>query len=132
MASVEAGQATAEEAAADTPMHSGESVAVTIHLSGSVDGVVAFLEENGGDPRKRGRGLHRSLRAADPAGAALGTARRPAGAGNRAAGAGAGRLANSRSGRLESALDREHGIGGAGEGVDTGRLKSRTKYVAIR
>ena len=26
-------------------------MAVTIYLSGSVDGVVAFLEENGGDPR---------------------------------------------------------------------------------
>ena len=54
VASVEAGQATAEEAAADTPVHSGESVGVTIHLSGSVDEVVAFLEENGGDPRNVG------------------------------------------------------------------------------
>ena len=54
VASVEAGQATAEEAAADTLVHSGESVAVTIHLSGSVDEVVAFLEENGGDPRNAG------------------------------------------------------------------------------
>ena len=54
VASVEAGQATAEEAAADTPVHSGESVAVTIYLSGSVDEVVAFLEENGGDPRNVG------------------------------------------------------------------------------
>ena len=54
VASVEAGQATAEEAAADTPVHSGESVAVTVDLSGSVDGVVAFLEENGGDPRNVG------------------------------------------------------------------------------
>ena len=51
---VEAGQATAQEAAADTPVHSGESVAVTIYLSGSVDEVVAFLEENGGDPRNVG------------------------------------------------------------------------------
>ena len=50
-AGVDAGQATAQEAAADTPVHSGESVAVTIYLSGSVDEVVAFLEENGGDPR---------------------------------------------------------------------------------
>ena len=31
-----------------------ESVAVTIYLSGSVDEVVAFLEENGGDPRNVG------------------------------------------------------------------------------
>ena len=54
VAKVEAGQATAQEAAADAPVHSGESVAVTIYLSGSVDGVVAFLEENGGDPRNVG------------------------------------------------------------------------------
>ena len=55
VASVEAGQATAEEDAADTPVHSGESVAVTGYLSGSVDAVVAFLEENGGDPRNAGK-----------------------------------------------------------------------------
>ena len=54
VASVEAGQATAAEAAADTPVHSGESVAVTVYLSDSVDAVVAFLEENGGDPRNAG------------------------------------------------------------------------------
>ena len=54
VASVEAGQATAQEAAADTLVHSGESVAVTIYLIGSVDEVVAFLEENGGDPRNMG------------------------------------------------------------------------------
>ena len=54
VASVETGKATAEEAAADTPVHSGESVAVTVYLSGSVDAVVAFLEENGGDPRNAG------------------------------------------------------------------------------
>ena len=50
VASVEAGQATAREAAAGMPVHSGELVAVTIHLTGSVDEVVACLEENGGDP----------------------------------------------------------------------------------
>ena len=54
VASVEAGQATAAEAAADTPVHSGESVAVTVYLSDSVDEVVAFLRENGGDPRNVG------------------------------------------------------------------------------
>ena len=54
VASVEAGQATAQDAAADTRVHSGESVAVTIDLSGNVDEVVAFLEENGGDPRNVG------------------------------------------------------------------------------
>ena len=54
VASVEAGQATAQDAAADTPVHSGESVAVTIYLSGNVDEVVSFLEDNGGDPRNVG------------------------------------------------------------------------------
>ena len=50
VASVEAGQTTAQEAA----VYSGASVAVTIYLSGNVDEVVAFLEENGGDPRNAG------------------------------------------------------------------------------
>ena len=54
VASVEAGQTTAEEAAEEAAVYSGASVAVTIYLSGSVDGVVAFLEENGGDPRNVG------------------------------------------------------------------------------
>ena len=53
-ASVEAGQTTAEEAAKGAAVHSGASVAVTIYLSGGVDEVVAFLEENGGDPRNVG------------------------------------------------------------------------------
>ena len=52
--SVETGQSTAEEAAKDAAVHRGASVAVTIYLSGSVDGVVAFLEDNGGDPRNVG------------------------------------------------------------------------------
>ena len=47
VASVEAGEITAEQAARGAAMHSGASVAVTIYLSGGVDGVVAFLEENG-------------------------------------------------------------------------------------
>ena len=51
VASVEAGQTTAAEEAA---VHSGALVAVTIYLSGGVDEVVAFLEENGGDPRNVG------------------------------------------------------------------------------
>ncbi len=51
---VEKGEATAEEAAGETPMHREESVAVTIYLSGNVDDVVAFLEGNGGDPRNVG------------------------------------------------------------------------------
>ena len=52
--SVEAGQATAQDAASNSAVHSGESVAVTISLSGNVDEVVSFLEDNGGDPRNVG------------------------------------------------------------------------------
>ena len=54
VASVEAGEATAEQAASGAAMHTGPSVAVTFYLSGGVDEVVAFLEENGGDPRNVG------------------------------------------------------------------------------
>ena len=54
VASVESGQATVQDAASDTPVHSGESVAVTIYLTGNVDDVVSFLEDNGGDPRNVG------------------------------------------------------------------------------
>ena len=52
--SVEAGQATVQDAASNSPVHSGESVAVTIYLSGNVDDVVSFLGDNGGDPRNVG------------------------------------------------------------------------------
>ncbi len=52
--SVEEEKTMAEEAAADTPVHREESVAVTIYLSGNVDDVVGFLEDNGGDPRNVG------------------------------------------------------------------------------
>ncbi len=52
--SVEEKETTAEEAAADSPVQREESVAVTIYLSGNVDDVVSFLEENGGDPRNVG------------------------------------------------------------------------------
>ena len=52
---VEEGEATSQDAAGYTPVHSGESVAVTIYLSGNVDDVVSFLEENGGDPRNVGQ-----------------------------------------------------------------------------
>ena len=51
---VEDGETTSQGAALDTPVHSGASVAVTIHLTGNVDDVVTFLEENGGDPRNVG------------------------------------------------------------------------------
>ena len=54
VASAEAGQTTAEGAAAGAAAHSGASVAVTIYLSGGAEGVVAFLEENGADPRNVG------------------------------------------------------------------------------
>ena len=48
------GQATSKDAAGETPVHSGESVAVTIYLTGNVDDVVNFLEDYGGDPRNVG------------------------------------------------------------------------------
>ena len=51
VASVESGETTAEEAASSAAMHTGASIGVTIHLSDNVDHVVAFLQENGGDPR---------------------------------------------------------------------------------
>ena len=51
---VEEAQATSKDAAGETPVHSGESVAVTIYLTGNVDAVVSFLEDNGGDPRNVG------------------------------------------------------------------------------
>ena len=54
VAGVEEGEASAREAAEDAPVHQEESVAVTIYLSGNVDGVVSFLEDNGGSPRNVG------------------------------------------------------------------------------
>ena len=47
IARVQAGEISAEEAARQAPIHRGDSVGVTIHLSGNVDGVVRFLEANG-------------------------------------------------------------------------------------
>ena len=47
IARVEAGEISAEEAAQEAPLYLGDSVAVTIHLSENVDGVVDFLEANG-------------------------------------------------------------------------------------
>ena len=52
--SVEDGGALSEEAAKGASIHSEESVAVTVYLSGNVDDVVQFLEDNGGDPRNIG------------------------------------------------------------------------------
>ena len=54
MVSVETGETTAEQAAGGAAVYNGAPVAVTIYLSGNVDEVVAFLEENGGDPRNAG------------------------------------------------------------------------------
>ena len=54
VARAEEGQATAQDAAGSASVHSGESVAVTIYLTGNVDAVVSYLEDNGGDPRNVG------------------------------------------------------------------------------
>ena len=54
VASVEKGETSAKEAAEDAPVHQEASVAVTIYLSGNVDDVVKFLEDNGGSPRNVG------------------------------------------------------------------------------
>ena len=56
VASVEESGTSAEEAAKEASIHSGESVAVTVYLSSNVDDVVQFLEDNGGDPRNVGEG----------------------------------------------------------------------------
>ena len=54
VAGVENGESTAREAAQEAPVSREESVAVTIYLSGNVDDVVTFLEDNGGSPRNVG------------------------------------------------------------------------------
>ena len=46
--------ATSKLAAGSAPLFQEDSVAVTIHLSGHVDEMVTFFEENGGDPRNVG------------------------------------------------------------------------------
>ena len=51
---MEEGQASSKDAAGETPVQSGESVAVTIYLTDNVDTVISFLEDNGGDPRNVG------------------------------------------------------------------------------
>ena len=48
IARVEAGEISAEDAAQEAPVQDGDSVAVTIDLSGNVAGVLGFLEGNGG------------------------------------------------------------------------------------
>ena len=54
VASVEEGETSAKEAAEDAPVHQEASVAVTIYLSGNLDDVVKFLEDNGGSSRNVG------------------------------------------------------------------------------
>ena len=54
IARVEAGEISAEDAAGEAPLHRGESVAVRVYLSGNVDGVLRFLQDNGVSPRHVG------------------------------------------------------------------------------
>ena len=54
VASVESGQATAEQAAESAAIYSDGSIAVTIHLSGKAEAVARFLEDKGGDLRNVG------------------------------------------------------------------------------
>ena len=54
IARVAAGEIEAEDAAAEAPLHRGDAVAVTLHLSGNVGGVVSFLQSNGVTPRHQG------------------------------------------------------------------------------
>ena len=54
IARVASGEIEAEDAAAEAPLHRGDAVAVTIYLSGNVNGVASFLEANGATPRNQG------------------------------------------------------------------------------
>ena len=54
IARVESGEISAEDAAAQVPLHRGDAVAVTIYLSGNVGGLVSFLEDRGIVPRNVG------------------------------------------------------------------------------
>ena len=51
---VERGEASPREAASETPLYEGDAVLVSFWMSGNVDGVVEFLEDNGGDVRNQG------------------------------------------------------------------------------
>ena len=52
---VETEEFTAQAAAANAPLHSEQSVAVTLYITeGYADAVAAYLESNGGDPRNIG------------------------------------------------------------------------------
>ena len=52
--SVERGELTPTEAVEQSPIHSGESIGVTIHPSDETENTVQFLEENGANPRNTG------------------------------------------------------------------------------
>ena len=54
VASIKKGKTSAKEAAEDAPARREASVAVTIYLSGNVDEVVKFLQDNDGSPRNVG------------------------------------------------------------------------------
>ena len=54
VARVEAGKSLPEEAAGDSPVHQGSSLAVTMYLSDHVANAVQFLEDNGVSPRNVG------------------------------------------------------------------------------
>ena len=111
VASVEEGETSAKEATEDAPVHQEASVAVTIYLSGNLDDVVKFLEDNGGSPRNVGEDYIEAYVPVSLAGAGLGTARRHPGAGNRPGGAGPERASGHRRGHLISLTDRPHRIG---------------------
>ena len=52
---VQSGQFTAQAAAADAPVHSGASVAVTLYITeGYADAIAAYLTDNGASPRNIG------------------------------------------------------------------------------
>ena len=54
IARVASGEISAEDAAAEAPLHRGDAVAVTLYLSGNVVGVASFLQNNGVTPRNQG------------------------------------------------------------------------------
>ena len=54
VASALEGETSAKEAAEDAPVHQEASIAVTIYLSGNVEDVAKFLEDNGGSARNVG------------------------------------------------------------------------------
>jgi len=54
IARVAAGEISAQDAAAEAPLHRGDAVAVTIYMSGNLNGVVSFLQTNNVTPRNQG------------------------------------------------------------------------------